>query len=196
MALCGAMAWGTAGMAQAAEPEPVSAEHVYEQEKITVSTAMLSPGRNNSLSPRRFQPTIGGASLRGVLFYQAIDRPDLAEVFVRRQRIRWSLYGSGAALFVGGVATMLVGVLRQPESRPLQIAGSVMGVAGLLTMSSAQAFNHFAPSHPIEPAVAKNLIDEHNAAVRRRLGLGPTARVRVSPQVSGSMAGVSLSGRF
>ncbi|MCH9682684.1 MAG: hypothetical protein K0V04_14710 [Deltaproteobacteria bacterium] len=188
------VATGLGATAQAAdEPDP---EALYQQQKIEVTTAMLSPARNNSLSPRRFQPTLGGASLRGVLFYEAIDRPDLGATFKRRQRIRWSLYGAGAGLFVGGLATTLVGVLRDPQSGPLKLGGAITMVAGLVTMSSAQVFNHFAPSHPIEPAVAKDLIDQHNAGLRRQLGMGPTARVRVAPQVGRSMAGVSVSGRF
>ena len=76
------------------------------------------------------------------------------------------------------------------------IAGAATGTAGLLLTTAANVFNYFAPAHPVEPAVAKSLIDEHNAALRQRLGLGPLARIRVGAQLTRTAAGLSLSGSF
>lgn len=174
------------------EPTAASAPDAGDKE-IRVTTAMLSPRRNNSLSPRRFVPVLGdGTPLEGARFYLEIDRPDLAAEYKKRQRIRWALYGTGAALYVGGLSVALVGVLGDPKNRKMQIGGAITGTVGLLTIAGGGWYNHFNPSHPIEPAVAKDLIDQHNAALQR----GPTARVGVAPLVSGTTAGLRVSGRF
>jgi len=184
--------------AASASPEAAaSAEVEYRAQSIQVSTAMLSPRKNNSISPRRFSPTTAsGTSLRGARFYIHMGRPDLAKIYTRRLRIRWSLYASGATLFVGGLGIALAGVLQDPEDRTLKIAGSITAVVGSLTMTSARAFDYFAPAHPIEPAVAKEMIDAHNAALRTRLNLGPIANVRIGAQLSRGSAGLSVGGSF
>ena len=185
---------------RAAGPQDDS-ESMYEQEKITVTTAMLSPGVTRSgayyLHPRRFVPTKGGNGLKGVHFYDVIERPDLAATYRKRIAIRWGLFGGGAALFVGGLGVALAGVLRDPQNNSMKITGSVIMVTGLLTTTAAGIYARHAPAHPIEPAVAKNLIDEYNADLRTQLGLKtPTAHVRVQPQLTAAGAGISVSGRF
>lgn len=182
---------GVSPVASAADPE-----QVYEQEKIVVTTAMLSPGRNNTLVPRRFVPTKGGAGLQGAVFYEAVGRPDLAATYTKRRWTRWTLFGAGAVLIVGGTALGLAGALSTPENKGLKFGGAAVAVGGLMTVSASQIYNHFAPAHPIEPALAKNLIDEYNAGVRTQLSLGPLSAVRIGPQVSGSFAGMRVSGRF
>lgn len=99
-------------------------------------------------------------------------------------------------MFVVGLGVAIAGSLADPPDDTMKIAGLATATGGLLLTASANVFNYFAPTHPIEPAVAKNLIDEHNAALRKRLGLGPLARVQVGPQLTRSSAGVAVGGSF
>lgn len=163
---------------------------------IHVTTAMLSPRLTGSLSPLRFSPSQGGQGLRGAKFYMAVGRPDLAATYKRRIGIRWGLFAGGATMFVAGLGIGLAGAFREPEDKTMQLAGAITATAGLLLTTSASVFDRFAPAHPVEPAVAKSLIDEHNATLRRRLGLAPIARVRVGAQLTRTSAGFSFGGSF
>jgi len=133
--------------------------------------------------------------LEGVDFYQAIGREDLAAKFNQVMAVRNPLVYSGLALIAVGLAVPLVGFVTTDWSTPYNyspvslFAGLGISVVGFTLWGVGI---HMDPN-PVTAIEARQLVDEHNTSLRKKLGLPP---LRASLQIGGDRLGLRLSGAF
>ena len=124
-------------------------------------------------------------------------RADLAAQFRRKYTARLVLYWGGVAISGVGLIVMFASVGSEGTSGLWIGMGLTFG--GLLPMLASLFIN----PHPVEPAEARRLADEHNQRLRERLGLPPQtaalrmpqttkARLSWSPFASATAGGLTL----
>jgi hypothetical protein len=116
--------------------------------------------------------------LQGSQFYRAVGRDDLATRYTIRRRIRLIGILGGTAVTLGGFAYAYLGredcdafggdfnaCLDRNQDRFTR--GLVIGLVG----AGVSAITVFINPHPVSPGKARALVDEHNTALREKLGL-------------------------
>jgi hypothetical protein len=125
-------------------------------------------------------------------FYQKVGRPDLATAYDHRRDIMIGAYvvtGLGAGLAAYALMSGSDDGNDDWNEHVFIGAGLVAVVAG--TVGTVYRFH----LQPISESEAKQLAEQHNQALRRRLGL-PVVDVRVAPVATGTNGGLALSGKF
>lgn len=138
--------------------------------------------------------------LEGARFYEAVNRPDLALRYRKRDGSRKMVGFLGVASIAGGVAAS---VYRFSEDETDPGVGSLVLLAGgsvLITVAFVM------DPHPVPPSQARALADQHNTALRKELGLPddyqakPLSRardrLRLAPFASAEGGGLSVWGQF
>lgn len=158
--------------------------------------------------------------LRGVDFYKAVGRQDLAEAYSRNLRTIRGLSIAGSALFLaglsGGIAYSVVAAKEgcsecDPPQENTQLKSILIGVGGIfggagLAATILVVIRGFLPGHPVSPPEARKLIDDHNKQLRQELNLPSTPspappkpnlpRLGVAPFVGAQGGGLGVFGRF
>ena len=157
------------------------------------------PGADDVRALMAFQGAYEPRSLANAAFYDALGRSDLAEKFRTRRALKYALPIVGGIVATAGLLVMIysrsLGTGLTQEEQILVGGGLTLGV-GL----GAVFGNLFIPLDPVNSDEAKQLVDQHNRALRRRLGLPPpeilrvpVAPVSVAPFIGPRGGGVSVA---
>lgn len=125
-------------------------------------------------------------------FYQKVGRPDLAKAYDHRRDIMiggWVVAGVGAAVAA-------YALFSAPDDGNDDWNEHVFIGAGLAAVVGGGVgwWYRFHPQ-PISESEAKQLAEQHNQELRRRLGL-PVVDLQVAPVATGTTGGLALSGKF
>src|SRR5262249_11219077 len=106
--------------------------------------------------------------LLGTDFYEAIERPDLVSAYHVRHALNITMFVGGTALFFYAFVSFQHNELL---ALGCWVAGTTLGTIGF-----------FRANDPVDEPTARRLADEHNRALKRRLGLPPQLNPDQSPQ--------------
>ncbi len=157
-------------------------------------------------------------------FYQAVGKPDLAESYVRNRRWKRGLAISGSILAAAGGITALTGGLKwgldsdsdcssalHPFARGCDTSddetATWVGVGTLALGTTLLIAAGVIPCPDLTPYQAREMADEHNEALRRKLGLPedsgyrteretPKPRIAFLPQVNANGARMEMQLSF
>ena len=142
-----------------------------------------------------------GRLLEGADQYRAIDRPDLAKLYLQRTN-QASMQGAlGGVLVVGGLVAMIGGAAADRCSRDYGCEShSATGVivAGLLGAVIGGVVAAAGPNpRPISDEELRRLVDSHNGAVQRRASAPSGPKVTGAPYIGpGGQPGLALAAAF
>ena len=195
----------------AAEPEGPSDDELGEYKRKYLwwqdwASVDVSTGRVVSRWSVPKQGT-AGYDLKGVQFYEALGRDDLATRYRKRNRLRWGL-GLGSAAVGTGVMFWGLSVYVSAESSAFdtevsaeeqrkETVGMSMMVGGAVVAGAGALFIGLFRSHPVSANEARRLADDYNRELRKRLGIPESmASLRLRAGLARGGGQLSLSGRF
>ncbi len=167
----------------------------YDRRRVVIDAVyVVGVGAGHFVVPRRFTSRTGdGRPLTGPAFYDYVDRPDLARLYMKRHRLRWTLGGVGIGMVAAGTALTLsyVGVDGKAGNALL---GSGLGliVGALVPIAVGGSLS----PHPVSSEEAVELARKKNARLQDDLGFPAHFELQLSPLGSRQGGGAQLSGRF
>lgn len=132
--------------------------------------------------------------LEGVDFYKALGRDDLVKKYESANAARTSLMVAG--LLVGGAGLLLPLVGPSLTGGDYLTSFSTFLIPSLILVgvgTGAAYAGIFWNPNPVTPTEARQLGDEHNIELRKKLGLPP---LQASLEIGGDRLGLRLSGAF
>jgi hypothetical protein len=130
-----------------------------------------------------------GRVLDPIPFYHAVERPDLAGDF--RGHTPW-MWGSGAALGLGGIALMTWG-FSGIDSTGRFLGGTMGGFFAFGGGLALLVIGIIRDQHPVSIHERESLASEYNQKVREQLGLGPEDDPPVERRNSGGWNPFSMA---
>lgn len=182
-----------AGPAVEPAPNDVSPEETFERRFVDFESQTVIIYSGMRPSGRLWTPYQGKyhRPLKGVAFYEAIERPDLAASYSRRNALDWSLSLGGWSATLGGLYLI--------ADRHGAVGLSLVGV-GVTALIAAWILE----PEPVEEPEAREAADVYNKRLKGRLGLGPqqgrpptpATTLGFVPFVTTSMGGLGMVGSF
>jgi len=160
-------------------PSAVTAARRVSKRAAYVAETLALAAREFRRNRIRFEDGLGyvGESdepLEADAFYTAVEQPDLAASYRHRKTFQRLTAATAGVLAAAGVGFLFVGLTSGAQCQPGNCQTPIMPVIGgalIVLGAGAGVGASFIEPHPVDSQERKQLTTQHNAALRRKLGL-------------------------
>jgi len=131
--------------------------------------------------------------LEGVDFYKALGRQDLLALYQQRNGLRWTLLAGGVVGMMAGTVVPASILFLSDWDGTTRALGYLISGGVFLTGLLFYFIGTIWSPDPVTPSEARQLADEHNVDLRKKLGL---PLLQASLEIGGDQLGLRLSGAF